>query len=90
MRNSACLLLVIGLLAPTGGCLGVRMPQLVAPGTASYQRYQALRFDPYPDSELGPSVVGGRPRGYQKPAAQLERLRRFGPPIGGWYRPVGP
>src|ERR1700757_981834 len=47
------------------GC--VSRPKLLDPGTVPEQRHEALQFDPYPDNSLGPTVLGGRPREYDRP-----------------------
>ncbi|MBM3998350.1 MAG: membrane or secreted protein [Planctomycetes bacterium] len=54
---------------------GCTWPRFGGPGTAPYQQYQATLHDPYPDSDLGPEVVGGRPREFQKPLAEPVRSR---------------
>ncbi len=60
------------------GCsAAVRKPQLLHPGPAPYQRYNATQFDPYPLNDLGPEIVGGRPIDFQKPANELERGRQY-------------
>src|SRR5215212_5906762 len=53
------------------------------PGPAAYQRAQAIQHDPYPLSDVGPEIVGGRPREYQIPVNEVERARLAAP------RPVG-
>ncbi len=45
------------------------------PGTVQSQRYEAALHDPYPDGDLGPEVIGGRPRDFQKPLAEPVRSR---------------
>lgn len=47
------------------------------PGNLEKQRFEATVFDPYTDNELGPEVVGGRPRGFQKPHSDPDRSRLF-------------
>ena len=54
-----------------------RMPNFAHPGTAAQQRADAERFDPYPDPDAGPPVVGGRPIGYTRPLTETEWSRRF-------------
>ena len=44
------------------GCRGVSPPNWSHPGTAVYQQSQAEQFDPYPENEIGPQIVGARPR----------------------------
>jgi hypothetical protein len=53
------------------------------PGPAAYQRAQAIQHDPYPLNDVGPEVVGGRPREYQIPINEVERARLAAP------RPAG-
>src|SRR5215212_7892004 len=53
------------------------------PGPAAYQRAQAIQHDPYPLNDVGPEVVGGRPREYQIPVNEVERARLAAP------RPAG-
>ncbi|MCR4412087.1 MAG: membrane or secreted protein [Thermoguttaceae bacterium] len=57
------------------GCASLRGPNWLHPGPAAYQQKQAERFDPYPDPDIGPEVVGSRPREYQKPRPEPERAR---------------
>ncbi|MFW6169500.1 MAG: hypothetical protein ACODAD_03350 [Planctomycetota bacterium] len=47
------------------------------PGKIEKQRFDATVFDPYTDNQLGPEVVGGRPRGFQKPHSDSDRSRLF-------------
>ena len=65
------------------GCSSaVRLPRLPSPGPAQYQRAAAQDFDPYPLNDLGPEIVGGRPREFQKPLDEVTRSRQqlpFGP-----------
>lgn len=71
-----------------GGCAWFQhpdfhMPNWRRPGPAYYQQYQAVRHDPYPEDDLGPEIVGGRPRGYQKPPTEVTRARQDRP-WGNW------
>ena len=45
------------------------------PGSVAKQRNNAVVYDPYTDNEIGPEVVGGRPKDYQKPLSETERSR---------------
>lgn len=65
-------LLVAGLV----GCRSNRS-LLSPPGTVEKQRYNATMFDPYADNDIGPEVVGGRPKDFQKPLADSDRSRLF-------------
>ena len=58
------------------GCRGDR-PMLRPPGTIEKQRFNATVFDPYTDNEIGPEVVGGRPKDFQKPLTEADRSRLF-------------
>ena len=67
------LALALGLTACVG-CHHVRWPTWWEPGTIDAQRNQAVLEDPYPDTFAGPEVVGGRPRSYQKPLPEPDRI----------------
>ena len=66
------LLLVSGLF----GCRSQR-PILGPPGTLEQQRFSATIHDPYADNDIGPEVVGGRPKDFQKPLSEPDRSRLF-------------
>jgi hypothetical protein len=57
------------------GCASVARPSLAHPGSAPVQQSRAVRFDPYPENEPGPALVGVRPREYEKPIAEPSRAR---------------
>lgn len=85
MARMFTLLLAAMLLASSVGCRGM-MPRWFAPGDIQTQRYEAVVHDPYPSVDLGPQVVGGRPRDFERPLAepratqlQQERLWRSYP-----------
>jgi hypothetical protein len=61
------------------GCPTVRMPQLYHPGSAGYQRANALQFDPYPLDDVAPPVAGGRPREYDRPVPEVKRGQAYTP-----------
>ena len=50
-------------------------PSLAHPGPAKAQQNQAVRFDPYPENEIGPPMVGVRPPDYQNPISEPARAR---------------
>ena len=63
-----------------GGCLA--LPNLAHPGTEAHQQARAQVFEPYPENEPGPPIVGARPREYQDPRAEVLRVQpRIGEPI---------
>lgn len=39
------------------------------------ERQQAVRFDPYPDNDIGPKIDGGRPIGYGQQLPETVRSR---------------
>src|SRR5207342_666780 len=49
------------------------------PGPAAYQRQQAIHHDPYVLNDVGPEVVGGRPREYMTPLNESERANLDAP-----------
>ncbi len=57
------------------GCCRTAMPSWSHPGTADAQRCRALRYDPYPENEPGPAVVGVRPREFDQPPPEPSRAR---------------
>jgi hypothetical protein len=61
---------------------------LVSPGSAPYQRKLAENFDPYPLPDLGPDIVGGRPRDFAKPRNEVERSRQFLDSVGASAAPT--
>ena len=63
------------LLVAGTGCQNLARPNLSCPGTAESQQARAIQFDPYPENEPGPKVVGGRPMDYEKPPAEVFRAR---------------
>lgn len=71
------LLLLAALLGLGGfqGCAGLAGPNWRHPGTAQTQQLRALRFDPYPEDDLGPSVEGARPLEFQNPPPDIQRSR---------------
>ncbi|HEX5472145.1 MAG TPA: hypothetical protein VFW73_09670 [Lacipirellulaceae bacterium] len=78
------------LVATLVGCApeAERLRQSIAhPGPAAYQRAEAIQHDPYPLDDVGPEVVGARPREYQIPLNEVERSRLAAGPLGA-LRPV--
>lgn len=52
-------------------------PNVSRPGTAPAQQRRATLHDPYPDPDLAPEIVGGRPREYQVPYHEAVKSRAF-------------
>ena len=90
-----CLALVVIVSLGAVGCADIAVPRLLHPGTEEYQQTRAERFDPYPQPDVAPDIVGGRPLQYIKPAPLTERMQnelsfneRFhAAPPPGMYRP---
>ena len=57
------------LIALLGGCLAT--PRLASPGNEYKQQARAQIFEPYPEPDIGPPVVGARPHEYQTPRAEF-------------------
>ncbi len=79
------------LVAAVGCSSSVKRPNWFNPGPAGYQQYQATQgTDPYPLPDVGPPVVGARPRGFQNPVPEVERSRQYrdGARVSALPRPV--
>ena len=66
----------------------VHKPHLDSPGSAPYQRKLAENFDPYPLPDMGPEMVGARPREFDKPRNEVERSRQFLDSVGATAAPT--
>jgi hypothetical protein len=80
--NFFCFGMLLLTLTSAGCSPYIRMPNFAQPGTAAQQRADAERFDPYPDPDAGPEVVGGRPPGFTRPLTQEEWAERYAPRRG--------
>ena len=69
----------MGLLTVAACAMGcspyTRTPNFFHPGPVGPQRTEAIYHDPYPLDDVGPEIVGGRPRGYQRPVPEAVRGR---------------
>ena len=91
MKHTAWL--IAGLLAVTnGGCRSVATPDWMHPGSAAVQQSRAVRYDPYPENDAGPSLADVRPRDYETPLAEPARARwivdRGGQNAARWPQPA--
>jgi hypothetical protein len=60
----------------------IHFPDLTHPGWAQQQRQEAIEHDPYVLNDVGPEVIGGRPREYLQPVNEVERARmNAAPPV---------
>ncbi|MEM8944742.1 MAG: hypothetical protein AAGD11_06115 [Planctomycetota bacterium] len=78
-----CLISVVLVFSLTGCSSSVFIPRILSPGPAPFQRNNAQQFDPYPQNDLGPEIVGGRPLGYMIPPDEVTRARQQ-TPIAPW------
>jgi len=74
-RWFATIVLLVSPLTLVAGCGWIAPPTWFHPGPAPYQRQGAVDYDPYPLNDIGPPVVGGRPRGFQAPHSEVKRAR---------------
>ena len=75
MKGTRSLAAGLLILVALGGCRGIAGPNWMHPGTAAVQEKRALRYDPYPEKETGPSMEGTRPREYDAPPPETSRAR---------------
>jgi len=75
MNNLRLAVLPALLAISLSGCRTLALPDWHHPGTAQYQQGIAEQFDPYPENEPAPAVVGGRPLSYEKPPPEVRRAR---------------
>ncbi|MFV1965456.1 MAG: membrane or secreted protein [Pirellulaceae bacterium] len=72
MRFTLPFCCALAILALFSGC-GRSRPLLWPVGPVEQQRRNASLHDPYSDNDIGPEVVGGRPREFQKPRPEPVR-----------------
>jgi hypothetical protein len=77
MRGIPSLIALSAVLPLCCGCLS--MPNVAHPGTEARQQARAQVFEPYPENEMGPPVVGSRPREYQDPRPAFAVLQDMHP-----------
>ena len=70
------ILAIVALAIAQSGCANSRY-NIFHPGTVRQQQMRASVHDPYPDQDLGPEVVGGRPREFAQPLPEPVRNRFF-------------
>ena len=64
-----CVLTLLASVSIFAGCQ--TRPSFLGPqGTIYEQRSRAVLSDPFPNNQIGPAVLGGRPRGYETPLAE--------------------
>jgi hypothetical protein len=80
VRQIISAVFIASLLVSTG--CNVQRPQLAHPGPMVHQQHYATLHDPYPDTEAGPEVVGGRPLSYMKQLPEAVRSRHL---VDSWW-----
>jgi hypothetical protein len=60
-----------------GGCASGGNYDFWHPGNMQTQRIRAVVHDPYPDQDLAPPVVGGRPREFSEPLPEAVKNRIY-------------
>jgi hypothetical protein len=81
MGKISGLSLVLCLVAGVSGCEKMAGPNLLHPGSAQEQQRRAIRYDPYPQTDVGPTAPSVRPKTYDKPIAEPSQARWF---LNGW------
>jgi hypothetical protein len=78
MNKLSSAIVGLSLAAGLAGCSTLERPNWFHPGPAQYQQAQAEQFDPYPENDTGPAIVGARPLSYDKPGPEVSRVQ---PPL---------
>jgi len=73
MKYLPLLFLALEMFASIAGCQGYRLP-IGPPGTINEQRNRATLHDPFPETDIGPDIIGGRPREFDRPLPEAERV----------------
>ncbi len=78
MTRSSTVLRWVPAAALIAGCSSaVRTPHLLHPGPAPLQRGNAEVIDPYPLPDMGPEMVGARPREFDVPRNEVVRAQQY-------------
>jgi hypothetical protein len=80
--------LVVALALVASGCASLGKPDWLDPGPARNQQRRAVRFDPFMQNDIGPSLFrqyttldGTRPRDYAEPVPEVKRSRWWSQPF---------
>lgn len=57
---------------------------IYAPGPIEVQQRRAVRLDPYPNPDIAPEIVGGRPREYDEDRSETNRAKLLREAWWGW------
>ncbi|MCC9605229.1 hypothetical protein LOC68_24005 [Blastopirellula sp. JC732] len=69
-RPKSIAALIILAVSQCAGCWHLKHTPLFDPGTMQQQQQRAMAYDPYTNNDLGPEVLGGRPRDFDRPPAE--------------------
>ena len=75
MRITVGFLFAVMVATLASGCASLARPNWFSPGPAAYQQRLAEQYDPYPEKDAGPDMVGVRPPGFREPAPEPLRAR---------------
>jgi hypothetical protein len=75
MKQILSLGLLLCLWAATLGCANLAGPNWLHPGSEDDQLRAAKRYDPFPQTNMGPSTTNVRPRGFENPIAEPSQAR---------------
>ena len=69
------------------GCRSIALPSLWPQGSVQQQQFEAQRFNPMPEPDTAPAIVGASGREYERPVAEPSRAR-WDPRtwFSGWHR----
>ena len=76
MQNLRYLKISITAAVLTSCCLGCHVNRdLGPPGDMNTQRTRALVHDPFPANDIAPDIAGIRPRGFDLPRSEIQKLQ---------------
>jgi hypothetical protein len=87
MRRLGFAIMGMAMVAGLVGCRNLQPPNWFQAGPVEYQQSQAQQFDPYPEIEPGPEIVGARPLEYDKPPAEVLRVQKTRNPLEAQWLP---
>jgi hypothetical protein len=87
-RPSLAAVVVVAVVVCGPGCASLGKPKWLEPLPAKSQQRRAVRFDPFMENDIGPSLLrqystldGTRPRDYAEPVAEVKRARWWSQPL---------
>jgi hypothetical protein len=75
MKKIVFLGLAICFLGFLSGCRTMSCPNWLHPGSEDAQLRTAKRYDPFPETNMGPGTTNLRPRGFENPIAEPSQAR---------------